>query len=121
MTETNPTHEELHHPPGLWYDCTGFQRDLLLGIVAHAHLKQAPYGANLHRWLDARYPDEFPCSRVYTNLGDLTDAGLVQRNPINDRKTAYELTEEGRECLAAHGKLVEALDLSEMLPTTSTE
>ncbi|MBX0305797.1 MarR family winged helix-turn-helix transcriptional regulator [Haloarcula salinisoli] len=121
MTETNPTHEEMHHPSGHWYDCTGFQRDLLLGIATHDRLDQAPCGANLHRWLEGRYPHDVNRSRVYTNLGDLYDAGMVKRRPINDRKTAYELTEAGQECLAAHGRLVEELDLPDMMPATARD
>ena len=121
MTETTPTHDELHRPPDQWYDCTGFQRDLLLGIATHARLDEDAYGANLHRWLEARYPNNVNRSRVYTNLGDLDDAGLVTRRPINDRKTAYELTDTGRACLAAHGQLVQELDLPELLPATPIE
>ncbi|MBX0288481.1 helix-turn-helix transcriptional regulator [Halomicroarcula sp. F28] len=121
MTETDPTHEEMHRPPDHWYDCTGFQRDLLLGIATHARLGQDAYGAALHEWLEARYPDDVNRSRVYTNLGDLDETGLVTRRPITDRKTAYELTDTARECLAAHGRLVEELDLPELQPATPIE
>ena len=121
MTEIIPIHDESHHSPRHWYDCTGFQRDLLLGIATHARLEQDAYGAALYEWLVARYPDEPTRSSVYTNLSDLHDAGLVTRIPITDRKTAYELTDTGRECLAAHGQLVDALDLPAMLPATASE
>ena len=37
--------------------------------------------------------------------------GLLTREAITDRKTAYRLTDLGTQCLATHGRFVDALDL----------
>jgi len=111
MTDTSSTPDEPHHSPATWYSCSGFQRDLLVGIATYSRLEQSPYGANLHGWLDARYPTAVNQSRVYLNLGDLVEAGLLRREPITDRKTAYELTDTAQQALATHAAVIDALDL----------
>lgn len=120
MTDPDAPHDQLQRRPTQWYDCSGFQRDLLLAITL-TRLDECPYGMALHEWLDARYPVAFHPPRVYSNLGDLTDAGLIERDGISDRTIAYRLTETGRACLAAHGQFVNALELPGLAPTTAPE
>jgi len=110
------TLDESNRQPAQWYECSGFQRDLLLGIAAHDHLNERPYGVALQEWLDARYPTTVVRSRVYHNLGELVDMGLIEPMQSPDRKTGYRLTNAGKASLAAHSRFVNALDLSELLP-----
>jgi DNA-binding PadR family transcriptional regulator len=121
MTETDSPTDQSQRCPGHWYQCTGFQRDILLSIASHCHFGHEPYGLALHEWLNKRYPQAVNTSRVYTNLDDLYERGLVKRERLSERENAYRLTEAGKECLAAHGRLVNVLDLPEMMPAQAIE
>jgi len=113
--------DEYSRPPTQWYDCSGFQRDLLLGVATHHRLEESPYGVALQEWLDARYPHDVVRSRVYHNLGELVDADLLTRDPNSAYRTPYRLTDAGRQCLAAHGHFVDALDLSVLEPAAARD
>lgn len=121
MTESDSPADQLQRCPGHWYQCTGFQRDILLAIASHDHLGHEPYGLAIHEWLTTRYPQSVNSSRVYTNLDDLYERGLIKRDQLSKRKNAYRLTEAGKECLAAHGRLVTVLGLPEMMPAQPLE
>ena len=103
--------DESRRPPAQWHACSGFQRDLLLGIVTRHRLDEPPYGVALQEWLGARYPHDVVRSRVYHNLGELVEAGLLARDGSSAYRTPYRLTDAGRQCLATHGRFVDALDL----------
>ena len=87
-----------------------------MSIASHCHFGHEPYGLAIHEWLNKRYPQDVNSSRVYTNLNDLFERGLIKREALSDRKNAYRLTEPGKECLAAHGRLVDVLELPELMP-----
>jgi DNA-binding PadR family transcriptional regulator len=111
MTPPADPHDQSQRQPTQWYACSGFQRDLLLAIATHHRLDDCPYGLALQEWLNARYPDDVGPSRVYTNLDQLADGGLVTREPVDKRTNAYRLTDAARTTLARHGQFIAALDL----------
>ncbi|WP_018258836.1 PadR family transcriptional regulator [Halomicrobium katesii] len=78
-----------------WHALTAFQRDLLTAIAA---VDDEPYGLALKAYLDERYPDPINHSRLYQNLDELDDAGLVtvERQASDKRTNAYRLTDTGR-------------------------
>ena len=80
-----------------WHDCTGFQRDLLKAIADHDEYDREPYGLALRDWLEAKYDDEINHSRLYQNLAQLEDRGLVAKTSIDARTNAYELTDTAEE------------------------
>lgn len=116
MPDDSPTFDQTHRPPAQWYACSGFQRDLLLGVATHHRLDKCPYGVALQAWLDARYPHDVVRSRVYHNLGELVEAGLLARDGSSAYRTPYRLTDASRQCLAVHGHFVDALDLQTLVP-----
>ncbi|MDS0261895.1 helix-turn-helix transcriptional regulator [Haloarcula sp. S1CR25-12] len=121
MTTRDSSIEESHRPPAQWYTCSGFQRDLLLGVVTHDRLDESPYGVALQEWLGARYPRDVVRSRVYHNLGELVEAGLLARDGSSAYRTPYRLTDASKQCLATHGQFVNALDLQALVPDTELE
>lgn len=88
-----------------YYDLTGFRRDLLQAIAA---VDGEAYGLALKRWLDERYTAEINHSRLYQNLDYLVEAGLVTREPIDDRTNAYALTDDARRLLNGYAQSVAA-------------
>jgi DNA-binding PadR family transcriptional regulator len=77
------------------YDLTGFKRDLLYVIAG----LEEPHGLAIKSELEEYYESEVHPGRLYPNLDDLVDAGLVEKGSHDRRTNAYELSEEGYETL----------------------
>lgn len=74
-------------------DLTGFQRDLLVVIAGLDSVK----GLEIKDELDEYYGKEINHGRLYPNLDDLVDNGLVEKDQIDERMNSYSLTDEGRQ------------------------
>lgn len=83
-------------------DLTGFQRDLLYIIAG----MDSPKGLAIKEKLDDYYSGEINHGRLYPNLDDIVDEGLVEKGKIDDRTNAYSLTSEGRQYLTARREWV---------------
>ncbi|WP_435147716.1 PadR family transcriptional regulator [Halobaculum sp. P14] len=96
--DVSPREERLDPAP--LTDMTGFKRNLLRGV---ARLDgERPHGLDLKAALEAHYDDAINHGRLYQNLGELVDAGLVDKRPVDGRTNAYSVTDDGRRALAAH-------------------
>lgn len=74
---------------------TGFQRDLLRAI---AH-NDGSRGLLLKDKLQEMYGTEINHGRLYPNLDDLVEYGLIEKGTIDDRTNSYSLTEDGRDTI----------------------
>jgi len=74
---------------------TGFQRDMLYCIAA----LDEPYGLEIGRELEEYSSTEVNHGRLYPNLNQLVDEGLVKKEPKNDRTNLYTLTSLGKELI----------------------
>ncbi|AAV44552.1 MULTISPECIES: helix-turn-helix transcriptional regulator [Haloarcula] len=79
-----------------YHDLTGFQRNLLEAIAA---VDDDPYVLALKGYLNERYADPINHSRLYQNLDQFTDKGLVNRDELDARTNAYTLTDAGQDTL----------------------
>nr|WP_250875066.1 PadR family transcriptional regulator [Halomarina rubra] len=64
-----------------------------------AEREQTPYGLGIKRELEARYGQEVNHGRLYPNLDDLVEAGLVEKTALDKRTNGYRLTQRGRDTL----------------------
>ena len=72
-------------------DLTAFQQNIL------AILSNEPmYGLAVKRELEAYYDSEVNHGRLYPNLDDLVDMGLLEKSELDKRTNQYALTDEGR-------------------------
>ena len=74
------------------YDLTGFQRDLLYVAAG----KDEPNGLAIKDALDEYYESEIHHGRLYPNLDELVDKGLIEKGQIDKRTNSYEVTQRGR-------------------------
>jgi len=79
------------------HDLTGFQRDILYVI---AGLEQ-PHGLAVKDELEDYYEQEINHGRLYPNLDDLVDKGLVEKGQLDKRTNSYTLTGRSRREIAA--------------------
>lgn len=73
-------------------DLTAFQRDVLYVLAG----LDEPYGLEIKSELEGYYEGGINHGRLYPNLDDLVDRGLVEKGEIDRRTNSYELTEAGR-------------------------
>jgi len=73
-------------------DLTAFQQNILT-ILA----EEPMYGLAVKRELEAYYGSEVNHGRLYPNLDDLVEMGLVEKSELDKRTNQYELTDEGHD------------------------
>ncbi len=78
-------------------DLTAFQRDIL-AILAD----EARYGLAIKEALQEYMGEEVNHGRLYPNLDELVDDGLVEKSELDKRTNLYELTTDGAHVLRNH-------------------
>ncbi|WP_247001211.1 PadR family transcriptional regulator [Halosolutus gelatinilyticus] len=71
-------------------DLTAFQNNILV-ILA----KEPMYGLAIKRELEDYYGTEVNHGRLYPNLDELVDLGLVEKSELDKRTNQYSLTDDG--------------------------
>ncbi|MGB9966250.1 PadR family transcriptional regulator [Halobacterium hubeiense] len=79
------------------HDLTGFQRDILYVIADF----EEPHGLALKDELEDYYEQEINHGRLYPNLDNLVDKGLVEKGELDKRTNVYTLTQRGEREIAA--------------------
>ncbi|MFB6119778.1 MAG: PadR family transcriptional regulator [Halobacteriaceae archaeon] len=74
------------------HDLTGFQRDLLYVIAGG----DRPHGLAIKEELEEYYAGEIHHGRLYPNLDQLVDKGLVEKGELDQRTNYYTLTNRGQ-------------------------
>ena len=75
-------------------DLTAFQQNILV-ILA----EEPMYGLAIKRQLETYYGTDVNHGRLYPNLDDLVEMGLVEKSELDKRTNQYELTDEGHAAL----------------------
>ncbi|MDL0126336.1 MULTISPECIES: PadR family transcriptional regulator [Halobacteriales] len=92
------------------HDLTGFQRDILTVIAG----LDEPHGLAVKDELEDYYEQEINHGRLYPNLDDLVDKGLLEKGQLDKRTNVYTLTRRGRREIAARRDWeTQYVDLSE--------
>ncbi len=73
---------------------TAFQQNILT-ILA----EEPRYGLAIKRELEAYYDSEVNHGRLYPNLDELVELGLVEKSELDKRTNQYALTDDGYETL----------------------
>ncbi|WP_226040354.1 PadR family transcriptional regulator [Natrinema sp. DC36] len=79
------------------YDLTGFQRDLLYVIAG----QEKPHGLAIKDELENYYEKEIHHGRLYPNLDEVVDKGLVEKGERDQRTNIYSITSRGTRELEA--------------------
>ena len=75
-------------------DLTAFQQNILVILS-----REPMYGLAIKRNLQLYYEDEVNHGRLYPNLDDLVDAGLVEKSELDKRTNQYALTDAGHRAI----------------------
>jgi DNA-binding PadR family transcriptional regulator len=74
------------------HDLTGFQRDILYVIAG----LEEPHGLAVKAELDNYYEQDIIHGRLYPNLDDLVDKGLLTKGELDKRTNVYTVTQRGQ-------------------------
>jgi len=77
------------------FDLTSFQRDVLY-VIASMENDEHPHGLAIKEELEQYYEGEIHHGRLYPNLDELAEIGLVEKGTIDRRTNSYQLTQRGR-------------------------
>ncbi|WP_302080979.1 PadR family transcriptional regulator [Salinibaculum rarum] len=80
--------------PGIARELTAFQQNILT-ILA----EEPRYGLAIKRELETYYDSDVNHGRLYPNLDDLVEMGLVEKSELDKRTNQYDLTDEGYEAV----------------------
>lgn len=75
-------------------DLTAFQRDVLY-VIASMEDDPYPHGLSIKNELEQHYSDEINHGRLYPNLDQLVEMGLVEKGTLDKRTNSYTLTQRG--------------------------
>ena len=76
-------------------ELSAFQRDTLYAVGK----LQDPHGLAIKQQLEAYYNSEVNHGRLYPNLDQLVERGLIDKGQKNDRTNEYQLTDRAREMI----------------------
>jgi DNA-binding PadR family transcriptional regulator len=79
---------------GIESELTAFQQSIL-AILA----EEARYGLAVKRELEEYYDADVNHGRLYPNLDDLVEMGLVEKSALDRRTNQYALTEAGHDAI----------------------
>jgi DNA-binding MarR family transcriptional regulator len=88
-------------------DLSAFQLRTLAVIAAHErgfYDEDETYGLSIKRALEEVADEEINYGRLYPNLDELVDDGLVAKRELDKRTNGYELTDAGDHLLREHGQ-----------------
>ncbi len=89
-----------------WTDLTGFKRDLLEAIRRLENDGETTYGLAIKDELERVYGEEILHGRLYPNLDDLVEAGLIEKSELDKRTNEYELTPQAEAMLEQRARLL---------------
>jgi len=75
-------------------DLTAFQQTILIVLA-----ETPRYGLAIKRELEAYYDEEVNHGRLYPNLDDLVNQGLIEKSELDKRTNEYALSDEGLEAV----------------------
>jgi DNA-binding PadR family transcriptional regulator len=79
---------------GIERDLTAFQQNILVILS-----EEARYGLAIKRELEEYYDSEVNHGRLYPNLDDLVEMGLVEKSELDKRTNQYALTSTGHDAV----------------------
>jgi len=88
-----------------WSDLNGSKRDLLVEIY---QLDQ-PSGQDIRHRMEAEHDEEVTRGRLYSNLNDLVDVGLLDKGELDLRTNSYQITNDGQRLVEDTARYFEAI------------
>jgi len=94
-----PIHKPTVEAVESFSELSTFQDEVLLAIAKLEAAGNEAYGLAIKRELETVYDAEVNHGRLYPNLDELVDGGLVEKTELDKRTNEYTLTAAGEQYL----------------------
>ncbi|RXK46160.1 PadR family transcriptional regulator [Halorientalis pallida] len=91
-------------------DLSTFEKELLFAIAEIEAAGDDPYGLEIKRRIADQLEIEVNHGRLYPNLDDLVEYGLVEKSELDKRTNEYSLTDAGAKLITNYAQRLESLD-----------
>ena len=88
-----------------WFDLNSSKRDLLVEIYQMDH----PSGQAIRHRMQAEHGEDVTTTRLYSNLNDLVDHGLLDKGEQDLRTNYYEVTNDGQRLVEDTARYFESI------------
>jgi DNA-binding PadR family transcriptional regulator len=88
-----------------WFDLNSSKRDLLVEIYQMDH----PSGQAIRHRMQAEHGEDVTTTRLYSNLNDLVDHGLLDKGELDLRTNYYQITNDGRRLVEETARYFESI------------
>ncbi|ELZ76091.1 DNA-binding protein [Haloferax volcanii] len=92
-----------------WLDLSEFQQQVVKAIIEIEQRGGEPYGLGIKELLSERYNKEVNHGRLYPNLDDLVEQGIIEKSELDKRTNAYESTASARAMVAGEAEHMASL------------
>ncbi|MFC7128455.1 helix-turn-helix transcriptional regulator [Haloferax chudinovii] len=92
-----------------WLDLSEFQQQVVKAIIEIEQRGGEPYGLGIKELLSERYNEEVNHGRLYPNLDDLVEQGIIEKSELDKRTNAYESTPLARSMVAGEAEHMASL------------
>nr|WP_306466181.1 helix-turn-helix transcriptional regulator [Haloferax sp. KTX1] len=86
-----------------------FQQQVVKAIIEIEQRGGEPYGLGIKELLSERYNKEVNHGRLYPNLDDLVEQGIIEKSELDKRTNAYESTASARAMVAGEAEHMASL------------
>ena len=90
-------------------DLSTFKKEVLFAITEIEAAGDEPYGLAIKRRLEDKFEMDINHGRLYPNLDELVDRGLVEKSELDKRTNEYSLTDAGAQLITEYAQRLEAL------------
>ncbi|SEP18013.1 Transcriptional regulator PadR-like family protein [Halorientalis persicus] len=100
----SPTHDDVSAT-----DLSTFEKEVLFAITEIEAAGDEPYGLAIKSRLEDQLKMDVNHGRLYPNLDELVERGLIEKSELDKRTNEYSLTGAGKQLITEYAQRLEAL------------
>lgn len=85
---------------------SAFQKEILFAVAQLEARDQDPYALGIKQSLEGRFDEAVNNGRLYPNLDDLVEMGVLEKSTLDERTNEYRLSETGQTLLEEYHQFV---------------
>ena len=101
--------ESLAHDDVSATDLSTFEKEILFAITGIEAAGDEPYGLAIKSRLEDQLKMDVNHGRLYPNLDELVNRGLIEKSELDKRTNEYSLTDAGEQLIIEYAERLEAL------------
>jgi DNA-binding PadR family transcriptional regulator len=100
----SPTHDDASPT-----ELSTFEKEILFAVTEIEAAGNEPYGLAIKRQLEDRFETDINHGRLYPNLDDLVNQGLIEKSELDKRTNEYSLTIASEQLITEYAQRLKKL------------